>query len=106
MAEITFIQPDGQTRRVVAEAGLSVMKAAVTNGVDGIEAVCGGVCACATCHCYVAEDWFGRLPPPDDLEEEMLEETSAERRSNSRLSCQIKVADALDGLLVTIPPSK
>lgn len=86
-----------------ASVGMSLMKAAVNNGVDGIAAVCGGVCACATCHCYVDEDWLDRLPDPEELEDEMLDETGAERRPNSRLSCQIKLDDTLDGLRVTIP---
>ncbi len=105
MPDIRFVERSGDERLVSADAGLSLMKAAVNNGIEGIEAVCGGVCACATCHCYVDQAWYDRLPQPDELEDEMLNETSAERRANSRLSCQIKLTDELDGLLVTIPPA-
>lgn len=82
------------------------MRTARDNGVEGIEAVCGGVCACATCHVYVSEAWLGRLTPPDETEEFMLDETNAERRPNSRLSCQIKLSDDISGLEVTIPPEE
>lgn len=106
MPEIIFVEPSGTERRIAVEIGQSIMKAAVNNGIDGIEAVCGGVCACATCHVYVRNDWIDALPPPDELEEGMLEETSAERRPNSRLSCQIKLGEELDGLVITIPVSE
>ena len=104
--EVVITQRDGAVRRVDAPVGQSVMRAALDAGIDGIEAVCGGVCACGTCHVYVSEHWLNRLMPPDETEDIMLDETNAERRSNSRLSCQIKLDDALTGIAVTIPPEE
>jgi 2Fe-2S ferredoxin len=97
------MERDGSTRRLEAPLGTSLMRIAVDNGVEGVEAVCGGVCACATCHVYVAEAWVDRLAPPDETEDYMLDETDAERRPNSRLSCQIKLTEDLVGIEVTIP---
>ena len=102
MAKIVFIQPDGVRRQVVAPAGITLMEAARQNGVTGIIAQCGGACACATCHVYVDPAWVGKLEPPEDMEQGMLE-TAWEPRANSRLSCQITLADELDGLTVTVP---
>jgi 2Fe-2S ferredoxin len=82
------------------------MTAAVKHGVEGIIGECGGVCMCATCHVYVREDYLDKLPPVMDTEEAVLEVTNAERQPNSRLSCQIKMTEALDGLTVTIPASQ
>lgn len=79
------------------------MRVALDGGIEGIEAVCGGVCACGTCHVYVAEQWLALLPPPDEIEGFMLDETDAERRPNSRLSCQIEMTAELGGIEVTIP---
>jgi 2Fe-2S ferredoxin len=92
----------GVRREVTAVAGISLMEAAVQNGIEGIVALCGGACACATCHVYVAPEWFARLPPREDLEEGMLE-LAWEPKANSRLSCQIEISEALDGLEVTLP---
>lgn len=103
MARITYIQPDGTPRDVEVESGLSVMEGAVRNGVKGIEAECGGSCMCATCHVYVDETFLGILPPPAEDEREMLDCVADERRPNSRLSCQLKVGDDLDGLVVELP---
>ena len=103
MPEVVFTERDGSSRRTEAPVGTSLMRVAVENGVEGIEAVCGGVCACATCHVYVDETWFDRLTPPDETEDYMLDETDAERRPNSRLSCQIKLTEPLSGIEVTIP---
>jgi len=102
MPKVVFISHDGTRREVQAESGLSLMRAAVDNGVPGIDADCGGMCACATCHVFVEPAWGARLAPPTAQEEEMLNFT-AERRETSRLACQIPVVDALDGLTVTLP---
>ena len=102
MPKVVFISHDGTRREVQAESGLSLMRAAVDNGVPGIDADCGGMCAGATCHVFVEPAWGARLAPPTAQEEEMLNFT-AERRETSRLACQIPVVDALDGLTVTLP---
>jgi len=102
MAAITFIQPDGTSRTVEAEPGSTVMEAAIRNAVPGIEAECGGACACATCHVYVDEAWREATGEPQPMEEDMLD-FAYDVRPNSRLSCQIRVTDALDGLTVAIP---
>lgn len=102
MAKITFIQPDGSSQVVEAEAGLTVMEAAKKNLVAGIEAECGGACACATCHVYVDEAWRAKVGKPTAMEEDMLD-FAFDVRDESRLSCQIKVADALDGLVLRVP---
>lgn len=88
------------------EAGTSVMEGAVTNDLDGIVGECGGSLMCATCHVYVADAWASRLPPKNEVEEEMLESAAGDLRPTSRLSCQIKVTDELDGLVVEIPESQ
>lgn len=102
MPKVTFIAHDGTQRNVDAENGQSLMRAAVDNDVRGIDADCGGMCACATCHVFVDPDWFARLPEPSSMESSMLEFT-AERRETSRLACQIPITPALDGLVVTLP---
>ncbi len=102
MPNVIFIAHDGTRREVQAHAGESLMLAAVDNQVAGIDADCGGQCACATCHVFVDPRWASQLPPIDPNEEEMLNFT-AERRENSRLACQIPVTDALDGLTVWLP---
>ena len=102
MAKITFIAPDGTRYEVAAENGATVMETAIRNGVPGIEAECGGACACATCHIYVDENWRARTGEPEPMEEDMLD-FAYDVRPASRLSCQIKVSDALDGLVVTVP---
>jgi 2Fe-2S ferredoxin len=106
MPHVIFIQPTGESQTVDVTAGTSLMTAAVKHGVEGIIGECGGVCMCATCHIYVREDFLDQLPPIQDTEEAVLEVTNAERLPNSRLSCQIKMTDALAGLTVTIPPSQ
>lgn len=102
MAKITFIEPSGKEHVVDAATGLSVMEAAVKNMVPGIDADCGGACACATCHVYVDEAWRARTGKPQAMEESMLD-FAYEPKENSRLSCQINVSDALDGLIVRLP---
>ena len=103
MAKITYIEHDGTEHVVDVKNGLTVMEGAVKNNIPGIDADCGGACACATCHVYVDEAWLDKLPKVQILEDEMLDDTASERLSNSRLSCQIEVTDALDGLTVTMP---
>ena len=102
MAKITFIEHNGTARTVEAENGSTVMEAAIRNSVPGIEAECGGACACATCHVYVDEARTGVVGSPAPTEEDMLD-FAFDVRANSRLSCQIKVSDALDGLVVRTP---
>ncbi len=102
MAKITFVQPDGARQTVEAQPGLTVMEAAKLNGVAGIEAECGGACACATCHVFVDEAWRERAGRPSDMEQDMLD-FAFDVRDESRLSCQIRVTDALDGLVVRVP---
>ena len=103
MPDITFIQSDGNPWGMEAPDGVSAMQAATGAGVPGIVAECGGQAMCATCHVYVEDGWFGRLPPPQPNEREMLDCTAAERRPNSRLSCQIQLSPALQGLVLRIP---
>ena len=103
MTTIIFIHPDNRTERVDAENDASVMLAALTHGVDGIVAECGGNAVCATCHVYVDEAWAGKLDPVSGDEDALLDGTASERLPNSRLSCQIKVTPALDGLVVRLP---
>lgn len=106
MPNITYIEPSGQPVTLDLPVGWSLMQGATANGVDGIIGECGGSCACATCHCYVDAARLDELPPPTEGELAMLENTASERRANSRLSCQIKVTEALDGLVVTLPPTQ
>ena len=103
MTTITFIHPDNSSETVEAEDGGSVMLAALTHGVDGIIAECGGNAVCATCHVYVDDAWTGKLDAVSDEEDALLDGTAAERLPNSRLSCQIKVRPSLAGLVVRIP---
>jgi len=102
MPKITYIDSSGASRTVDAEVGATVMETAIRNNIPGIEAECGGACACATCHVYVDEAWCPKVGEPSPMEEDMLD-FGYEVRENSRLSCQIKVTDALDGLVVTTP---
>ncbi len=105
MPKITFIDHDGQSREVEAKPGTSIMEAAVQNMIPGIDADCGGACACATCHVYVDGDWIGKLKDRDDMEEGMLD-FAEDVQDNSRLSCQILMSDELDGIKVTTPESQ
>ena len=102
MPRIVFIQPDGQSQTVEASAGQSVMEAATGNLIPGIVGECGGSCSCATCHVYIDEAWYDRLTPLDEMEAGMLE-GAIEPGPLSRLCCQIKVTEALDGLVARIP---
>ena len=105
MPKITFIDYQGSETIVDASIGSSVMEAATQNDVPGIDADCGGACACATCHIYVNEDWLGKIGEQDKQEADMLE-MSEDVKSNSRLACQIPVTEDLDGLIVTTPESQ
>ena len=102
MPKITYIESSGTEHPVDAEVGSTVMESAIKNGVPGIEAECGGACACATCHVYVDEAWTAEVGEPEAMEEDMLD-FAYDVQPNSRLSCQIKVRDALDGLVVRVP---
>lgn len=102
MIKVEFVTHTGESIVVEAEAGRSLMEAAVKNGVSGIQADCGGACSCATCHCYVGEDWFDRVGPAEGDEEAMLE-FAFEVKETSRLSCQIKMTEALDGAKIYLP---
>jgi len=102
MAKITYIEHNGAEHVVEAEAGMTVMEAAVKNSVPGIEAECGGACACATCHVYVDPAWQEKTGAREEMEEDMLD-FAFEVEDNSRLSCQIKVTAELDGLIVKVP---
>jgi 2Fe-2S ferredoxin len=106
MTQITYIEPDGKAVTVNVTEGWSLMQAATANGVEGILGECGGSGACATCHCYVDEARLADLPPPSQGELDMLENAAAERRPNSRLSCQIKAGPALEGLTITLPETQ
>ena len=105
MAKITFVQPDGTKQTVTADAGMTAMEAAKKNLVAGIEAECGGACACATCHVYVDPAFLARAGEQQEMEKSMLD-FAENVKPNSRLSCQIKVTDDLDGLRVTTPESQ
>ena len=105
MAKITFEEPDGKLHTVDMAGGQSVMEGAVKAMVAGIDADCGGACSCATCMVYVAPEWEGKLPAKQSDEKQMLE-FCPHVQENSRLTCQIPVTDALDGLTVKIPPSQ
>lgn len=101
MPKITYIDINGESRECEVAAGLSVMEGAIQNGIEGILAICGGSCACSTCHSYIDEAWTDKVGPPDDIEDSTLE-LATDRRPNSRLTCQVEVSDALDGLIVRV----
>jgi 2Fe-2S ferredoxin len=102
MPKITFIDHNGTARAVEGEIGATVMETAIRHGVPGIDAECGGACACATCHVYVDDAWREAAGAPSSMEEDMLD-FAFDVRPNSRLSCQIRVKAELDGLVVTTP---
>jgi 2Fe-2S ferredoxin len=102
MPKITFVAHDGTNFEVDAENGSTVMENAIKNAVPGIEAECGGACACATCHVYVDDAWTDKTGGPEAMEEDMLD-FAYDVQPTSRLSCQIKVTDELDGLVVKVP---
>ena len=102
MAKITYNTHDNKTYTADVQNGLTVMEGAVQNDIPGIDADCGGGMACATCHVYVKDDWFNKITPKEDGEEDMLD-MAFEPKKNSRLSCQIIISEELDGLTVNIP---
>mgnify|MGYP000923208154 CR=1 FL=1 len=102
MAKITYIESNNKSHSVNVENGLTVMEGAIQNNIPGIDADCGGGMACATCHVYVKEEWFNKLPKKEDGEEDMLD-MAYEPNKLSRLSCQLIVSDELDGLIVNLP---
>jgi ferredoxin, 2Fe-2S len=102
MAKITYITNDGARFDVDAQPGSTIMENAVRNQVPGIEAECGGACACATCHVYVDQSWTSAAGKPGPMEEDMLD-FAYDVRPESRLSCQIKMTPALDGIVVRVP---
>ena len=102
MSKITYIEHNGKIHSIEVANGLTVMEGAVQNNIPGIDADCGGSMACATCHVYVKEEWFNKLPKKEDGEEDMLD-MAFEPKKNSRLSCQLMVSDQLDGLVVNLP---
>jgi 2Fe-2S ferredoxin len=103
MAKITYIEHSGKEHIVEVASGLTVMEGARDNGIPGIEADCGGACACSTCHVYVDAAWVEKVPPREAMEEDMLDFAYEPDPVRSRLTCQIKVTDALDGLVVQMP---
>ena len=103
MPKVIYVSHSGDRKEIDVPAGTTVMAAALKNGIDGIVAECGGVCMCSTCHVFVDESFLSKIPPADDTEEAVLEIAAIERQPNSRLSCQIKVTDDLDGLVVVMP---
>ena len=102
MPKITYIEHNGKSHTLEVANGLTVMEGAVQNNIPGIDADCGGSCACATCHVYVDEKWFDKLPNKESAEEDMLD-MAFEPKKFSRLSCQLTVSDVLDGLVVKMP---
>ncbi len=102
MPKITYIEHNGTEHTVDVPVGLTVMEGAVNNNIPGIDADCGGACACSTCHVYVNPDWIGKLPTREDMEEDMLD-FAYEPNERSRLTCQIPVTPELDGLVVRMP---
>ena len=103
MAKITYVEHNGTEHVVEVANGLTVMEGARDNNIPGIEADCGGACACSTCHVYIHPDWVEKLPAKDDMEEDMLDCAFEPDPARSRLSCQDKVSDALEGLIVQMP---
>ncbi len=103
MAKITYVEHDGTEHTVEVANGLTVMEGARDNNIPGIEADCGGACACSTCHVYVDQEWVAKLPPKEDMEMDMLDFAWEPDPVRSRLTCQIKVTDELDGLVVHLP---
>ena len=102
MPKITYIEHNGKAHEIEVPNELTIMEGAIQNNISGIDADCGGACACATCHVYVDEKWFGKLKKKDDAEQDMLD-MAFEPNKFSRLACQITVSDDLDGMVVKMP---
>lgn len=99
----TWTLPDGSTKTAEVAAGTNLMEAAVANGIPDIEGACGGCLSCATCHVFVDSAWLGKVGEVGDFEDAMLDATEVERTDSSRLSCQIEMSAALDGITLTVP---
>jgi 2Fe-2S ferredoxin len=102
MVKVVFVSSSGEKREIDAEPGMTAMEVAIKAGIDEIVGECGGACACATCHVYVAPEWFDKLPPLGPMEGDMLD-FAVDPRPNSRLSCQISLSAELDGLTLETP---
>ncbi len=105
MPTVKFIQPDGVEKIVEVAEGTSLMTAALENGVEGILGDCGGACSCATCHCYIDDEYFAQIPPAADVEQSMIE-FAVEPQANSRLGCQVQVTEDVSGIVVRLPQSQ
>lgn len=105
MPKVTYIEANGKSHEVDLDAGVSLMQGAVDNMIEGIVAECGGSCSCATCHCYIDQQWLDKLEPATEMENDLLE-CVTEPKDNSRLSCQIVISDDLNGLVVHLPESQ
>lgn len=103
MPKIIFVDADGTRHEVDAKSGISIMENAIANNIDGIEAECGGSCMCATCHCFIDDELAAAIPAIESDEDEMLGFAAEERRAGSRLSCQVKMTDDLDGIVINLP---
>lgn len=106
MSKVVYIEHDGSEHEIDLADGWTLMQGATLNGIEGIEGECGGSCSCATCHVYVDEGFIDKLDPMEEMENEMLETTVCERKTNSRLSCQIKMSPELDGIIVRLPEAQ
>jgi ferredoxin, 2Fe-2S len=102
MVRVVYVDAQGARHEVDASAGVTLMEAAIVNEVPSIVGFCGGMCNCATCHCYIAEPWAGRLPPADENERDTLRH-ALDLRPSSRLGCQVRLEPSLDGLEVELP---
>jgi 2Fe-2S ferredoxin len=103
MTKITYIEFNGTEHVINVDNGMTVMEGARDNNIPGIEADCGGACACSTCHVYIDPSWVDKLPAKDDMEEDMLDFAFSPDVITSRLTCQLEVSDAFDGLIVRMP---
>lgn len=106
MPKVTYIDHEGLATEVELNEGWTLMQGATANGVEGIEGECGGSCACATCHVYVDDAYWDKLPPAEEMEIEMLECVESERKSTSRLSCQLRMSPELDGIVLHLPQAQ
>jgi 2Fe-2S ferredoxin len=106
MPKVTFVDHEGHRTEVEPPVGWSLMQAATLNGIPGIEGECGGSLSCATCHCYIEEAKLPLIPSPSPMELEMLDYAASERKPNSRLGCQVKLTEALDGIVVDLPETQ
>lgn len=106
MPKVTYVDPSGSPHVIDAVVGDSLMTTATSNGVPGIIGECGGNASCATCHVWVHDEFSALVGPPGDFEEDLLDLAVTERRDTSRLGCQVKVTEALDGLTVDVPPDQ